>query len=61
MAQPMHLHGHTFQVTALDRRPIAGAVRDTVMVPASGIVRIAFDADNSGRWATTSIISRPAC
>lgn len=51
MAHPMHLHGHTFQVTALDRRPIAGAVRDTVMVPASGTVRIAFDADNPGRWA----------
>jgi FtsP/CotA-like multicopper oxidase with cupredoxin domain len=51
MAHPMHLHGHTFQVTALDRRPIAGAVRDTVMVPASGTVRVAFDADNPGRWA----------
>jgi FtsP/CotA-like multicopper oxidase with cupredoxin domain len=51
MAHPMHLHGHTFQVTALDRRPISGAVRDTVMVPPSGTVRIAFDADNPGRWA----------
>jgi FtsP/CotA-like multicopper oxidase with cupredoxin domain len=51
MAHPMHLHGHTFQVTALDRRPIAGAVRDTVMVPPSGTVRLAFDADNPGRWA----------
>jgi FtsP/CotA-like multicopper oxidase with cupredoxin domain len=51
MAHPMHLHGHTFQVTALDRRPISGAVRDTVMVPPSGTVRIAFDAENPGRWA----------
>jgi FtsP/CotA-like multicopper oxidase with cupredoxin domain len=51
MAHPMHLHGHTFQVMALDRRPIAGAVRDTVMVPPFGTVRIAFDADNPGRWA----------
>jgi FtsP/CotA-like multicopper oxidase with cupredoxin domain len=51
IAQPMHLHGHTFQVTALDRRPISGAVRDTVMVPPSGTVRIAFDAENPGRWA----------
>jgi FtsP/CotA-like multicopper oxidase with cupredoxin domain len=51
MAHPMHLHGHTFQVTALDRRPISGAVRDTVMVPPFGTVRLAFDADNPGRWA----------
>jgi FtsP/CotA-like multicopper oxidase with cupredoxin domain len=26
-------------------------VRDTVLVPAMGHVRIAFDADNPGRWA----------
>jgi FtsP/CotA-like multicopper oxidase with cupredoxin domain len=51
IAHPMHLHGHTFQVTALDRKPIAGAVRDTVMVPPFGTVRLAFDADNPGRWA----------
>ncbi len=51
MAHPMHLHGHTFQVMALDRRPITGAVRDTVMVPPNGTVRVAFDADNPGRWA----------
>ncbi|GAN76374.1 multicopper oxidase family protein [Acidisphaera rubrifaciens] len=51
MAHPMHLHGHAFQVIALDRRPVAGAVRDTVLVPPMGRVRIAFDADNPGRWA----------
>jgi FtsP/CotA-like multicopper oxidase with cupredoxin domain len=51
MAHPMHLHGHTFQVTALDGKAIAGAVRDTVLVPPLGNVRFAFDADNPGRWA----------
>ncbi|MCF3945685.1 multicopper oxidase family protein [Acidiphilium iwatense] len=52
MAHPMHLHGHAFQVIALDGKPIAGAVRDTVLVqPRMGSVRIAFDADNLGRWA----------
>ncbi len=51
MAHPMHLHGHTFQVIALDGKPIAGAVRDTVLVPPLGNVRFAFDADNPGRWA----------
>lgn len=51
MAHPMHLHGHAFQVVALNGTPVAGAVRDTVLVPAKGSVRIAFDANNPGRWA----------
>jgi FtsP/CotA-like multicopper oxidase with cupredoxin domain len=51
MAHPIHLHGHTFQVVAIDGRPIQGAVRDTVLVSPMGRVRIAFDADNPGRWA----------
>jgi FtsP/CotA-like multicopper oxidase with cupredoxin domain len=51
MAHPMHLHGHAFQVRALNGAPLAGAVRDTVLVPPMGSVTIAFDADNPGRWA----------
>jgi FtsP/CotA-like multicopper oxidase with cupredoxin domain len=51
MAHPMHLHGHAFQVTALNGAPLAGAVRDTVLVPPMGSVTVAFDADNPGRWA----------
>jgi FtsP/CotA-like multicopper oxidase with cupredoxin domain len=52
MAHPIHLHGHAFQVVAIDGRPIQGAVRDTVLVtPMMGSVRIAFDANNPGRWA----------
>jgi FtsP/CotA-like multicopper oxidase with cupredoxin domain len=51
MAHPMHLHGHAFQVIALNGAPLAGAVRDTVLVPPMGSVTIAFDADNPGRWA----------
>lgn len=51
MAHPMHLHGHAFQVTALNGTPLAGAVRDTVLVPPLGSVTIAFDANNPGRWA----------
>ena len=50
MAHPMHLHGHHFQVTALNGAPLSGAVRDTVLVPANGSARVAFDADNPGRW-----------
>jgi FtsP/CotA-like multicopper oxidase with cupredoxin domain len=50
MAHPMHLHGHHFQVVAVNGRAIAGAVRDTVQVPRNGSVRIAFDAGTPGRW-----------
>jgi FtsP/CotA-like multicopper oxidase with cupredoxin domain len=50
MAHPMHLHGHHFQVVALNGAALNGALRDTVLVPASGSVTIAFDADNPGRW-----------
>lgn len=50
MAHPMHLHGHHFQVVAIDGRPLVGAVRDTVLVPTMGSVTVAFDADNPGRW-----------
>jgi FtsP/CotA-like multicopper oxidase with cupredoxin domain len=52
MAHPMHLHGHAFQVIAINGKRIHGAVRDTVLVePMMGSVRIAFDAGNAGRWA----------
>jgi FtsP/CotA-like multicopper oxidase with cupredoxin domain len=51
MPHPMHLHGHAFQVVAINGAPLAGAVRDTVLVPPMGNVTIAFDADNPGRWA----------
>ena len=50
MAHPMHLHGHHFQVTALNGSRLSGALRDTVLVPAMGSVEIAFDAINPGRW-----------
>jgi len=51
MAHPMHLHGHHFQVVAIDGKPLSGALRDTVLVPPGKAVTIAFDADNPGRWA----------
>jgi FtsP/CotA-like multicopper oxidase with cupredoxin domain len=51
MAHPMHLHGHHFQVVGLGGTAVSGAVRDTVLVPPMGSVRVAFDADNPGRWA----------
>jgi FtsP/CotA-like multicopper oxidase with cupredoxin domain len=50
MAHPMHLHGHHFQVIGLNGEALAGALRDTVLVPPRGTVRVALDADNPGRW-----------
>ncbi len=50
MAHPMHLHGHHFQVVEVNGTRLAGAMRDTVLVPAGGSVTVAFDADNPGRW-----------
>jgi FtsP/CotA-like multicopper oxidase with cupredoxin domain len=51
MSHPMHLHGHAFQVVAINNRKIGGAMRDTVLVPPMGRVVVAFNADNPGRWA----------
>ncbi|WP_334176346.1 multicopper oxidase domain-containing protein [Pseudoxanthobacter sp.] len=50
MSHPMHLHGHHFQVVAIDGRPLAGAMRDTVLVAPGSTVTVAFAADNPGRW-----------
>lgn len=51
MSHPMHLHGHRFQVVEINGAKVAGAVRDTVLVPPRSRVVIAFDADNPGLWA----------
>jgi FtsP/CotA-like multicopper oxidase with cupredoxin domain len=51
MSHPIHLHGHPFQVIAIDGSALAGAMRDTVLVPVGASVTIAFAADNPGHWA----------
>ncbi len=51
MAHPMHLHGHHFQVVAIDGQRFAGAMRDTVLVPPMRSATIAVDASNTGQWA----------
>ena len=50
MSHPIHLHGHHFQVVALNGKAFSGALRDTVMVPPAAKVTVAFDANNAGRW-----------
>lgn len=51
MSHPIHLHGHSFQVVAIDDLSLDGALRDTVLVPIGGSVTVAFFADNPGHWA----------
>jgi FtsP/CotA-like multicopper oxidase with cupredoxin domain len=51
MPHPMHLHGHEFQVIAINDKRFSGAVRDTVLVPPGDRVLVAFDANNPGHWA----------
>ncbi len=51
MPHPMHLHGHEFQVVAINDQQFSGAVRDTIMVPPGHRVLVAFDANNPGLWA----------
>jgi len=50
MSHPMHLHGHSFQVSEIDNVPLKGAVRDTVLVPPRSSVGVLFDAINPGVW-----------
>jgi FtsP/CotA-like multicopper oxidase with cupredoxin domain len=51
MAHPMHLHGHSFQVTEIGGKPLLGAVRDSILVPPKMTVKVVFDTDNPGLWA----------
>ncbi len=50
MAHPMHLHGHVFQVVALNGQAVKGALRDTVHVPPMSMVSVALDAGEAARW-----------
>ncbi|TDW28867.1 multicopper oxidase family protein [Cryobacterium psychrophilum] len=46
MWHPMHLHGHSFQISG------NGARKDTVIVRPKETVTFEFDADNPGQWLT---------
>jgi FtsP/CotA-like multicopper oxidase with cupredoxin domain len=50
MSHPMHLHGHVFEVVAINDQRFAGALRDTILVPGKTSVTIEFDANNPGLW-----------
>jgi FtsP/CotA-like multicopper oxidase with cupredoxin domain len=47
---PMHLHGHTFKVLSASQLPRPEHRADTVLVMPDERVRVAFVADNPGKW-----------
>ena len=56
LMQPLHLHGHGFRLLhALDDgwEPY---FLDTVQVPENRTIRIAFVADNPGKWLLASTV-----
>ncbi len=50
MSHPMHLHGHSFQVKAINGEEFDGALRDTVLVLPNSTLTVEFDAENPGVW-----------
>ena len=51
LEHPMHVHGHAFQVLALDGQPVASQlVKDTVLVEPGSSVTVGFVANNPGWW-----------
>jgi FtsP/CotA-like multicopper oxidase with cupredoxin domain len=45
---PVHLHRHTFEVTSLNSRPLAGLNKDVLIVPARTTAEVDFVANNPG-------------
>jgi FtsP/CotA-like multicopper oxidase with cupredoxin domain len=49
MEHPMHLHGHSFELVSVDGLPIAGIMKDTVVVRPGGTIDVLLRADNPYR------------
>ncbi len=45
---PIHLHRHTFELTKIAGKPLAGVMKDVVMVGGYQEIEISFTADNPG-------------
>lgn len=51
MAHPIHLHGHVFELTEIDGKPVInGAMHDTILVMPHSTAKVQFDSDNPGKW-----------
>lgn len=49
-ATRMHLHGHRFQMVALNDKRFVVALRDTMQVPSQEMVTVALDAGDAAYW-----------
>ena len=47
---PMHLHGHTFQLVAVNGHSVDGPLKDTITLRHMEQFDIEFVADNPGTW-----------
>jgi FtsP/CotA-like multicopper oxidase with cupredoxin domain len=56
IAQTVHVHGHALRVLHLLDDGWEPYWRDSVIVPPGGTVRVAFIADNPGKWLIESTI-----
>lgn len=56
-AQPIHIHGHDWQLLGQDEPP---PFQDTLVVPSGKTVSVAFTADNPGLWALHSLVAERA-
>jgi len=45
---PLHLHRHTFEITAIGERPMAGLMKDVISVNRRSTAAVDFVADNPG-------------
>jgi FtsP/CotA-like multicopper oxidase with cupredoxin domain len=54
--QPVHLHGHVFRLLHPFDDGWEPYFLDTVQVPENRTIRIAFNADNPGRWLVASTV-----
>ncbi|HEX2556557.1 MAG TPA: multicopper oxidase family protein [Microvirga sp.] len=55
--QPFHLHGHAFRLLHPFDDGWEPYWLDTVLIPETKTVRIAFDADNPGKWLLESMVA----
>jgi FtsP/CotA-like multicopper oxidase with cupredoxin domain len=59
--QPLHIHGHVWQLTELNGAATADQPwRDTAVIPAHARANLAFVADNPGSWAIQSLVAERA-
>lgn len=56
--QPLHIHGHVWQVLEMDGKAVEKQPwRDTAVVPGLSTLKLAFVADNPGTWVLQSLIA----